>query len=202
MVTDKFQIHKVWCKNIRKYCKLQNFIGRYRVDVKLYEHFYRCVDKKKKIYTTVKIVNKKDYKSDIRMFIEQEISIMRRIQAPIIPPLKKIYEDESYIYLTYHELYGEDLRKLIVSSSLEEIAIATLAYHILKGLKALHLHGVFHGNLKLENIIFSSNKKANQIFFINYKYSEEFNESYRERLIKKGFNDYIAPEVLENKPFN
>ena len=88
------------------------------------------------------------------------------------------------------------------SSKLEEIAVATLAYHILKGLKVLHTNGYFHGNLKLENIIFSTNKKDNEIFLINFKYLEENSPIYRERLIKKGLNYYIAPEILEDQPFD
>ena len=88
-------------------------------------------------------------------------------------------------------------------TKLEEIAVATLAYHILKGLKMLHNHNYFHGNLKLENIIFTTTKKDNEIFLINFKFFEDINnEVFREKLIKKGTNKYIAPEILENKKFD
>lgn len=80
--------------------------------------------------------------------------------------------------------------------------MATLAYHILKGLKTLHLNGIFHANLKLENLIFCTNKKDNEIFLLNFKFMEELTEGYREKLIKKGNNFYVAPEILEGKPFN
>lgn len=106
------------------------------------------------------------------------------------------------MYLTFQFFRGDDLLKISANSRLEEIAVATLAYHILKGLKTLHNQGYYHGNLKLENIVFSTSKKDNEIFIINFKYTEERTESYREKLIKKGNNFYVAPEVLENKPFN
>lgn len=92
--------------------------------------------------------------------------------------------------------------KISTNSKLEEIAVATLAYHILKGLKSLHNQGYYHGNLKLENIIFSTSKKDNEIFIINFKYIDEQSEMYRDKLIKKGNNFYIAPEILEDKPFD
>ena len=57
---------------------------------------------------------------------------------------------------------------------------------------------MYHGNLKLENIIFSTNKKDNEIFLINFKYGESC-EELRDKLIKKGNNLYIAPEVLDFK---
>ena len=104
--------------------------------------------------------------------------------------------------MTFQYFRGEDLMNIATSSKLEEIAVATLAYHILKGLKVLHLNGYFHGNLKLDNIIFSTNKKDNEIFLINFKYMEEITPIYRERLIKKGQNFYIAPELLEDQPFD
>ncbi len=66
------------------------------------------------------------------------------------------------------------------------MAIATLIYHILKGVKLIHNAGFYHGNLKLENVIFSQDKKENEIYLINIKYHDESNDLYRERLIKKG----------------
>jgi len=88
--------------------------------------------------------------------------------------------------LTFAGFSGDDLLKISCSSSLEEIAVATLTYHILKGLRSLHSQGVFHGNLKLENIIFSTGQRENEIFLINFKYLDESSDEYRERLIKRG----------------
>jgi len=86
---------------------------------------------------------------------------------------------------------------------LDELSVATIAYHILKGLKILHSYYIYHGNIKLENIIFSpKNNKDTDIFLINFKFVEEITEGYRERLIKKGNNFYIAPEVLDGLSFN
>ncbi len=56
--------------------------------------------------------------------------------------------------------------------------------------------------MKLENIVFSTTKKDNEIFLINLKFMEEKSDIYREKLIKRGNNLYIAPEILEKKPFN
>lgn len=49
-----------------------------------------------------------------------------------------MYEDPNYIYLTFTFFKGDDLMHIAMNSRLEEIAVATLAYHILKGLKVLH----------------------------------------------------------------
>ncbi len=124
------------------------------------------------------------------------------MNCPLLPPLKKIYEDDSYMYLSFTYFKGEDLLTIVQNSRLEEIAVATLAYHILKGLKVLHMNNYFHGNLKLENIIFSTTRRDNEIFLINFKYYEEHTPSYREKLIKKGNNYYVAPELLEEKDFD
>ena len=77
-----------------------------------------------------------------------------------------------------------------------------MAYHILKGLKYIHNQKYYHGNVRLENIIFSNNKKDNEIFLVNFKYLEEKTDAYREKLIKKGNNFYVAPEVLTSNVFD
>lgn len=51
-------------KSLRKFCRQSNFTHRYKVETRMYDHFYRCVDKKKKMYTAVKIVNKKGLKPE------------------------------------------------------------------------------------------------------------------------------------------
>jgi hypothetical protein len=57
------------------------------------------------------------------------------LESPLLPPLRKIYEDDNYIYMTFVYFKGDDLYNISMTSKLEEIAVATLAYHILKGLK-------------------------------------------------------------------
>ncbi|KAL4500629.1 hypothetical protein ABPG72_003053 [Tetrahymena utriculariae] len=202
LVTDKFQMHKMWMKALKKFCKLQNFLQRYKVENRIFDHFYRCIDKKKRAYASVKIVNKKGLKPEQKRFVENEISILRRITCNLLPKLKKVYEDDNYIYLTFQYFQGDDLLKIVCTSSLEEIAVATLTYHILKGLRSIHSQNCFHGNLKLENIIFSTSQKENEIFIINFKYIEENSIEYRDRLIKRGQNNYVAPEVIEGKDFD
>ena len=149
----------------------------------------------------VKILTKKNLSKDQKIFLESEICMLRKVNCALIPKLNKVYEDDSNIYLTFPYFHGEDLLRIVLTSHLEEMAIATLIYHILKGLKQLHSANYFHGNLKLENIIFSSAKKENEIYLINPRYQEELNNSFRDKLIKKGSNMYIAPEILEGKPF-
>ena len=59
----------------------------------MYEHFYRCIDKKKKIFALAKIINKKGMKLEQKNILENEIMIIRKLASNILPPLKKIYED-------------------------------------------------------------------------------------------------------------
>jgi len=47
------------------------------------------------------------------------------------------------------------------SSKIEEIVLATLSYNLLRGLKQLHQQNIYHGNIKLENVIICQNNKVN-----------------------------------------
>jgi serine/threonine protein kinase len=118
LVTDKFQVHKIWSKNLRKYCKLTNFLQRYKVDNRMYDHFYKCTDKKKKQFVSVKIINKKGLKPEQKRFVDCEIECHRRIVCPLMPTLKKVYEDDNYIYLTFIYFKGDDLLTICTSSRL------------------------------------------------------------------------------------
>ena len=80
----------------------------------------------------------------------------QKTKSQIIPKIKRVYEDDSYIYVTYVYFHGMDLKKILQVNSLEETGIAIIMFIICKGLKKLHSENYFHGNLTLENISFSS----------------------------------------------
>ncbi|KRX07192.1 Protein kinase-like domain [Pseudocohnilembus persalinus] len=205
LITDNQYQFQCWQQEVQKFCKFTNFLQRYKVECRVYEHFYSCIDKDKKVQAIAKIVSKKGSRCvEQKKFVENEITILRKVQnqCMLIPQFKKIYEDENYIYLTFSYFQGEDLQKICKDQRLQEIAIATLAYHILKGLKVIHNQRYYHGNIKLENIVFSNNKKDNEIFIVNFKYLEEKTDAYREKLIKKGNNFYVAPEILNSRNFD
>jgi serine/threonine protein kinase len=61
----------------------------------------------------------------------------------------------------------------------------------------LHAQQLFHGNLSLDNIIFSSSKRENEIFLINPKFSDDNYELLREKIIRRAENYNVAPEILE-----
>ena len=140
----------------------------------MYDHFYRCIDKNKRIYTAVKILHKKNLRTESKRLLESEIMFYKTgMQCMLLPKIKKIYEDQIYVYLTFEYFHGTDLQKIVMQSNLEEFAIVTLTFHLLKGLKQIHGLNLIHGNLKLDNIIFSSSKRDNEIFLINPKFSED-----------------------------
>lgn len=101
LATEKFQVHKNFCKYLKSYCKLTNFSQRFKVENRLYDHFYRIVDKKKKFYLVSKIINKRGIKAEQKNFLEYEIQILRNLRCSLLPTLKKIYEDENYFYMTF-----------------------------------------------------------------------------------------------------
>lgn len=37
----------------------ENFLQRFKIEKRIYEYHYRCIDKKKNLYRILKIINKK-----------------------------------------------------------------------------------------------------------------------------------------------
>ena len=151
------------------------FTYRFYVYKRISKHFYQCIDKKKKLFVSVKIINNTGLKPVQKQLLSNEISLLRRIKCDILPKLKKIYEEKNNLFLRFDSFFGEDLLK-IYDSSLSEMAISRYTFFILKGLRSLHSQGVFHGNINLENIIISPGSIRDDIFLINFKYLDEISE--------------------------
>lgn len=187
---------------LMKYCKLSNFAAKFQVNDIMHNNIYRCLDTKNKIYVACKIHNKKQISKSALTIINNEIRILYQIPCSTHPKLEKIYEDDNYIYMIFQYFHGEEFTKILHQFKMKELAIATFAYHILKGLKRLHEHGIYHGNLSLDNLIFCQSSKDKELYMINQRYVEEPDEEFYEATINSGHNLCVAPEVLSKQPID
>ena len=97
----------------------------------------------------MKIINKLGFTKELKNILENEIEIHYCVKYPIKPKLKKVIEDGNYIYLIFDNFEGEDLYTITTQTKLQEKSLATICYHVIKGLRAIHNLGYFHGYLNL-----------------------------------------------------
>ena len=103
----------------------------------MYDFHFRCVDKCKNIYETVKVIYKTKHNKEY-CFIKQEINLLQNNNFSILPAFNKLYEDLNYYYMTFQYFHGDSLLRIVLKSHLKEASIATIVYKILKGLKRIH----------------------------------------------------------------
>ncbi len=67
----------------------------------MFEHFYVCLDLKKKEYCAVKKINKKGINSDLRRIIDCDIRAHWTFSKEHLPHIKRVYEDVNTLYFYF-----------------------------------------------------------------------------------------------------
>ena len=198
----------------------ESFVSIYKGDI---THFYEIIKKigeggYGKIY---KVKNKesgdiramkqilKSKIPDIEKF-QNEIKILSMVDHPNIVRLFEVIEDDKYFNL-FQELCtgGELLSK--VQKPLKEKEIAKIFKQIMSAIAYCHEKGIVHRDMKLENILFSTESEDSPIKIIDFGLSvllgkKDVKENEVTDLKKYGFKRmttkvgtiyYMSPEVIK-----
>jgi len=131
----------------------------------------------------------------------REVAANSRLHHPNVATFYDHYEDKAFCYLVFEFVCGVDLfgwlDKNRFAPTPESIA-QVLFRQIANAIKYIHKTGVFHRDLKLENILILPSGKIKLIDFGLCALSEHgptFSDSV-------GSSDYAAPEVLLKKEYD
>ena len=113
----------------------------------------------------MKIIKGKKLKDGISKKLLDEINIVGKLQNPNIMKIYECYHYKDNIYIIsdfYNE--GDLLRKLEKMAIMNEFIVRYLMRQILGVVKSLHYNRVFHGDIKLENIMVhkTANRRENR----------------------------------------
>lgn len=148
-----------------------------------------------------KCINKKKLTETPNLFrnLIQEIRVLRQVDHPSIVKLFYVYETQYCIYLVLeYSPYGDLYKRILQKKTFDEKDSMRFARNLLEVLEYLHSKSIVHRDIKLENIVMSSeNDYAFKLidFGLSYCYEQHNSE-------KCGSPGYIAPEVLEGFPYN
>jgi len=141
-----------------------------------------------------------------------EIDILKKLEHPNIVKIYECFFDEKhYIYIVSELCDQEDLLgKLTKLGSISELVVKSLMCQILNAVSYLHDNKVFHGDIKLENIMLYKTSKQNGIRFTNdtTDYEVKLTDFGYSKFLKKkkhnklsgivGTSIYCSPEVIDN----
>ncbi|CAD8157229.1 unnamed protein product [Paramecium pentaurelia] len=201
---SQFIQYRNWYKLMKQYCKLNDFFGKYKLTDRMLPGIYQCYKKSNNAQFTVQIYKMEDFEQwpEIEEVVHNEIQMLRSIKHQNLLQLRRVYEDDSYLFILYEHFKGESLYNLILTNPLHEVQIASIVYQILQLLKFLDKHQFYHGNLNPLNIIINSNNQLLQIFLINLSFKQYRINDKLDWILNRQIEGFIAPEFYNGVPPN
>ena len=117
-----------------------------------------------------------------------EIVILKNLDHPNIMKLYEFFEDKNNYYMVSEFCdQGDLLEKMIKLKFMNQIIVKFLMEQIFNAVAYLHSKGVFHGDIKLENImLYTTTKSADQRFTIinkqishDHRLQQEIDNSFK-----------------------
>ena len=151
----------------------------------------------------IKIINKKLVCSIDVQQVKTEIDILKIAKHPNIIQLYDVFENENYIYIIMEYCPGGDLFSYIEKRGfhLPETRAAEIIHKLSTAVFFLHEYGVVHRDLKPENILMTDDSNTADIRLVDFGLGKIIgpgvmcNEPF-------GTFSYVAPEVLQEKPYS
>ncbi len=138
--------------------------------------------------------------SDIEM-VKREIDVLKLCQHPNIIRLLDIFENQDYLYIIMEHL-NVDMFVYMEKRGFKvtERRACTLVHSLATALFYLHIYGIVHRDLKLDNIMTVDETEDCEVKLVDFGLSKIVgpNETCEEPY---GTLGYAAPEVLKRVPY-
>uniref|UniRef100_A0A8I6X1R2 non-specific serine/threonine protein kinase n=2 Tax=Hordeum vulgare subsp. vulgare TaxID=112509 RepID=A0A8I6X1R2_HORVV len=133
--------------------------------------------------------------------IKREISVMRLVRHPNIVQLHEVMASKTKIYFVMEHVRGGDLFSRVAKGRLREEVARKFFQQLIAAIDFCHSRGVYHRDLKLENLLIDDTD--------NIKVSDFGLSALRESLgpddllhTTCGTPSYVAPEIINNKGYD
>ncbi|CAJ1348617.1 unnamed protein product [Effrenium voratum] len=131
-----------------------------------------------------------------RRELESEAEIFLAMDHPHVASLTDVYESEEQLYLVMECMQGGELFDRVVERKrFTEKDAAQAVYQMLLAVNYIHLHGVVHRDIKLENFLYEA-KDSDHLKLIDFGFSKIWQPNTT-MAVSCGTLAYVAPEVLE-----
>ena len=196
-----------WVEAIRKVVHYSNISELYEIKGNLgkgkFGQVKLGIHKESGKQVAIKIINKK-YVEDMEFEqIKSEIDILKIAKHPNIIKLYDVFENEKYIYIIMEYCPGGDLFSYIEKRDfkIKEERAAEIIHKLCTAVYFLHQYGIVHRDLKPENILMMDQTDNADIRLVDFGLGkmlgpgEKCDEPF-------GTFSYVAPEVLQEKPYD
>lgn len=114
--------------------------------------------------------------------------------------LYEIYENSHELILIFELMEGGDLYNKIKKNKFTEKQAWHIFLQLIKGLNFLHLKGVIHRDIKLENILLSDHSDTPVAKIADFSLAEFY--KHKSLTVKCGTPGFMAPEIFNNEVYD
>ncbi|KAH0886778.1 LOW QUALITY PROTEIN: hypothetical protein HID58_062874 [Brassica napus] len=150
----------------------------------------------------IKVIDKeKIVKSGMAGHIKREISILRRVRHPYTVHLLEVMATKTKIYIVMEYVRGGELFDKVARGRLREGTARRYFQQLISSVAFCHSRGVYHRDLKLENLLLDDEGNVKVSDFGLSVVSEQLRQ---EKICQTfcGTPAYLAPEVLTRKGYD
>ncbi|KAI6214109.1 Protein kinase domain-containing protein [Aphelenchoides besseyi] len=132
--------------------------------------------------------------------LENEIKVLRKLRHANIVQLYDTYEERAYVYLVMELVTGGELfDRIVQKGSYTERDASNLIKQVLEAVSFMHNNGVVHRDLKPENLLYYNEDEDSKIMISDFGLSKTEDSGLMATAC--GTPGYVAPEVLQQKPY-
>ena len=196
-----------WINSLNKVLHYKNVFENYEINEKIGKGKFgivkKATHKKSNQQYAIKIMSKNSMTVQDLELALTEINILKLCQHPNIIKLYDVYDSPDFIYIIMEYCNGGDLFTYIESRhfKLEEKKVAEIIHKLSMAIYYIHSFGIVHRDLKPENILMTDNTDKADIRLLDFGLGKIIGPDEK---MKEPFGtlSYVAPEVLEERPYD
>jgi len=150
----------------------------------------------------VKIITKSKLSKEDETALKDEIDVLSDLKYKHIIRLYDVFEESQFYYLVTEKMSGGELFDRIVQKSYyNEHEARDVCQILFKAMKYCHDRKVAHRDLKPENLLLTSESDDSDIKIADFGFAKRV-KSPNSLTTQCGTPGYVAPEILEGKPYD
>ncbi|CAK61798.1 unnamed protein product (macronuclear) [Paramecium tetraurelia] len=191
-------------KIIKRYTVQEEFRMKFQLVKKFgqgaFAEVYSAKKKQTDDYFAVKMFEKSFINSHLdKQSLLKEIKVLRTIYHESTVSLLELYETQCYIYVVMELLKGGNLSSYLDKyAPLSEKQTAQIIYKLLVSLNHINSFGIFHRDLKPDNIVFREKGNFDSLCVTDYGLADFYNQEAKYLFHRCGSVGFVAPEILHD----
>ncbi|KAG9406675.1 hypothetical protein AC1031_002995 [Aphanomyces cochlioides] len=149
----------------------------------------------------VKCIEKASLAPDDEEALRVEVEVLQMVDHPNIVKLKEVFDCPKTFYMVMEEMSGGELfDRIVEKEKYSEREARAVVYKLAAALAYCHTLGIVHRDLKPENLLYASTEDNADIKIADFGLAKLIQGNSMMQTAC-GTPGYVAPEILEGKPY-